>query len=203
MSKPIPAPRLSATVLLLRDAPDLQVLMVERHYQIDFASGALVFPGGKANDEDASPDWSDHFDGAFERNDQTARIASVRESFEESGILLARPASRRGKGAALVGPDVAEKLSPFRAAVDRGEQSFLELVREHDLVLALDTLVHFGHWITPTMMPAQAHTAMIWMDMVPATSKALRIDRTPIRCGVSHETTAAASVARVPARMTE
>lgn len=158
MSKLNPEPRLSATVLLLRDAPDLQVLMVERHYQIDFASGALVFPGGKANDEDASPDWSDHFDGAFERNDQTARIASVRESFEESGILLARPASSRGEGAALVGPDVAEKLSPFRAAVDRGEQSFLELVREHDLVLALDTLVHFGHWITPTMMPKRFDT---------------------------------------------
>ncbi|MEL6860192.1 MAG: NUDIX hydrolase, partial [Pseudomonadota bacterium] len=42
-------PRLSATILLLRDEPNLQVLMVKRHYEIDFASGALVFPGGKAN----------------------------------------------------------------------------------------------------------------------------------------------------------
>ena len=53
-------PRLSATILLLRDEPDLQVLMVKRHYEIDFASGALVFPGGKANEEDSDPAWSDH-----------------------------------------------------------------------------------------------------------------------------------------------
>ena len=46
MQKPVdPVP--AATMLLLRDAPEFQVLMVKRHHQIDFASGALVFPGGK------------------------------------------------------------------------------------------------------------------------------------------------------------
>ena len=40
-------PRLAATVLLLRDGEDgMEVFMVVRHHQIDFASGALVFPGG-------------------------------------------------------------------------------------------------------------------------------------------------------------
>ena len=40
-------PRLSATVMLLRDQPDgLEVFMVVRHRQIEFASGAVVFPGG-------------------------------------------------------------------------------------------------------------------------------------------------------------
>ena len=58
-----PAPILSATVLLLRDAPDLQVLMVKRHYQIDFAAGALVFPGGKTNPEDSADDWDGLSDG--------------------------------------------------------------------------------------------------------------------------------------------
>lgn len=36
--------------------------------------------------------------------------------------------------------------------------SFLELIREHELVLALDSLVHFGHWITPIMMPKRFDT---------------------------------------------
>ena len=54
MSGAPPALRLSATVLLLRDgAPGLEVFMVQRHHQIDFVAGALVFPGGKVEPEDA------------------------------------------------------------------------------------------------------------------------------------------------------
>lgn len=153
------APRLSATVLIVRNGPSVpEVLMVKRHYQIDFAAGALVFPGGKATQEDSSSEWDAYTDGDFGPVQQDARIAAVREAFEESGILLARPQGQRGTNQPLVGPDVAEKLDPFRAAVDRGEQSFLELIRDNDLVLALDSLVHFGHWITPDMMPKRFDT---------------------------------------------
>ena len=160
-----PAPILSATVLLLRDAPDLQVLMVKRHYQIDFAAGALVFPGGKTNPEDSADDWDGLSDGEYEGKERAARVAAVREAYEESGIILARPASARGQGEALVGADVAERLDPFRAEVDRRERSFVELVREHDLVLALDTLVHFAHWITPDMMPKRFETTdAVWLS---------------------------------------
>lgn len=157
MSEPA-TPRLSATILLLRDHPDLQVLMVKRHYEIDFASGALVFPGGKANDEDALPDWADWTDGDFSGQEQAARISAIREAYEEAGIILARPRAARGSGAALVGQDVVERLEPMRGAIDRRDASFLELIKEHDLVLALDTLVHFGHWITPDMMPKRFDT---------------------------------------------
>ena len=151
-------PRLSATILLLRDDPDLQVLMVKRHYEIDFASGALVFPGGKANDEDSDTAWADWTDGDYSGAEQAARISAIREAYEEAGIILARPKSARGAGAALVGTEVAEALNPMRGAVDRREQSFLELIKQHELVLALDALVHFGHWITPTMMPKRFDT---------------------------------------------
>ena len=57
--------------------------------------------------------------------------------------------------------------------------------------------------MTPTMIPAQAQTAMIWIDMIPARSKALTMLRSPMRKGVNHDTTAAAAVASVPARMIE
>ena len=41
-------PRPAATALMLRDRPlGLEVFMVVRHHRIEFASGALVFPGGK------------------------------------------------------------------------------------------------------------------------------------------------------------
>lgn len=159
MSSRPPDPILSATVLILRDSlPVPEVLMVKRHYQIDFAAGALVFPGGKATGEDSSPAWDDWTDGDFGPVQQDARIAAVREAFEESGLLLARPKARRGTGQPLVGPDTADRLDPYRSAVDRGEYSFLKLMKENDLVLALDSLVHFGHWITPVMMPKRFDT---------------------------------------------
>ena len=64
-AKPVP----SATVLILRDgegpAP-LEVFMVVRHHQIDFASGALVFPGGKADPSDFDAAWKQHVRHAAE-----------------------------------------------------------------------------------------------------------------------------------------
>ncbi len=132
--------------------------MVERHYEIDFAAGALVFPGGKSTEDDFREEWVDHSDGEHGDEEQAARISAVREAFEETGVVLARARSNRGEGAPLVGSDLVEVMAPHRAAVDRGEESFLELIRKHDLVLALDTLVHFGHWITPDMMPKRFDT---------------------------------------------
>ena len=76
------APKLAATVLLVRDGPEgLQVFMVVRHQKIDFASGALVFPGGKVD----PPDW----DGADGDEDKAARAAALRETEEECGVRLA------------------------------------------------------------------------------------------------------------------
>lgn len=151
-------PRLSATILLLRDAPALQVLMVKRHYEIDFAAGALVFPGGKAHEEDSDPAWAEFTDGNFSGEEQAARVSAIREAFEEAGILLAREVGARGSDAPLIGAEVSDRLQGFRAAVDRREKSFLELIQENNLILALDRLVHFGHWITPTMMPKRFDT---------------------------------------------
>ena len=43
-------PRAASTILLLRDAAvrkEIEVFMMVRHYEIDFNSGALVFPGDR------------------------------------------------------------------------------------------------------------------------------------------------------------
>jgi 8-oxo-dGTP pyrophosphatase MutT (NUDIX family) len=132
--------------------------MVKRHYQIDFASGALVFPGGKTDKDDSNPGWDELTDGDFGPVQQDARIAAVREAFEESGILLARPRSARGLRAPLVGRETADSLAPYRGAVDRREARFIDLIARNGLVLALDSLIHFGHWITPVMMPKRFDT---------------------------------------------
>lgn len=165
MTGEIATPKLSATVLLLRDDPTLKVLMVERHYQIDFASGALVFPGGKADADDVRPEWAERIDGVTEGEQRETRIAAAREAFEEAGILLARHDSERGPDAPLIGQDVADRLSPFRRAVDQRQKSFYELMAENSLTLALDKLVHYGHWITPTFMPKRFDTHFYLMEL--------------------------------------
>ena len=58
--KSVAVPRPAATVVILRDGREgLEVFMVVRHHEIDFASGALVFPGGKVDEADADPAWAE------------------------------------------------------------------------------------------------------------------------------------------------
>ncbi|WP_293904330.1 NUDIX domain-containing protein [Phenylobacterium sp.] len=151
----------AATILLLRDAPEFQVLMVKRHHQIDFASGALVFPGGKMHAGDHDPAWADHCNGwaAFDAEQRGLRIGAIREAFEEAGILLAERLDGSTFGEAC---DLA-----VREAVDRGETAFIDVVADLGVRLRLDALTVFARWITPTMMPKRFDT---WFYAVRAPS---------------------------------
>ena len=75
--------------------------MMVRHYEIDFNSGALVFPGGSVDKGDkeiiATPELYSGGEGLDEAT-LSFRIAAIRETFEESGILLARPKRIEGAG---------------------------------------------------------------------------------------------------------
>jgi 8-oxo-dGTP pyrophosphatase MutT (NUDIX family) len=165
-AEPVPI-RPAATILLLRDAPEFEVLMVKRHHQIDFDSGALVFPGGKTHAGDHDPAWADHAIGwATEAPDQQAlRVAAVREVYEEAGILIARD----GLGASFPGD---ERAHDARDAIAKDERAFIDLVRELDVSIDLTALVVFARWITPSMMPKRFDT---WFYAARADSKQLAI----------------------------
>jgi 8-oxo-dGTP pyrophosphatase MutT (NUDIX family) len=144
--------RAAATTLLLRDAPDFEVLMVKRHHQIDFAAGALVFPGGKSHQGDSDPRWREHALGfdAVERDDAALRIAALREAYEEAGVLLARDRD----GAFYAG----EAAKDIRAAVADDKVPFIEVVADLGLSLDLSALTVFARWITPKLMPKRFDT---------------------------------------------
>jgi 8-oxo-dGTP pyrophosphatase MutT (NUDIX family) len=164
MPEPRPA-RLSATVLLVRDTPlGLEVFMVERHHQIDFATGALVFPGGQVDAADADPALAARCAGAARLDDEarTLRVAAIRETFEESGVLLAR---RRGETALVDAQALRNIEARHRAALHAGERTLAEIAAAEDLELALDLLVPFAHWITPVFMPKRFDT---WFFLVAA-----------------------------------
>lgn len=77
----------AATIVIFRRDPAggaAQLLLVERSASLNFAGGATVFPGGKI-------DPADHvlaatLDGALE--DGAARVAAIRETLEETGLVI-------------------------------------------------------------------------------------------------------------------
>src|ERR1700760_4563079 len=95
MSKPEVQPRPASTMLLLRQqGSEFEIFMMVRHDQIDFASGALVFPGGSVDASDRELLGRPALFSAGGIADPILlglRVAAIRETFEESGILLARP----------------------------------------------------------------------------------------------------------------
>lgn len=151
-------PRLAATILLIRDGlSGLEVFMVERHRQIDFATGALVFPGGKVDPADAVPVLRERCEGASDLDDDSlaVRVAGIRETFEEAGVLLARP---RGGDALVSGKRLHEIAARYRTPLQNDQVAIVELVEREDLALACDLLVPFAHWITPEMSPKRYDT---------------------------------------------
>jgi len=157
----------AATILMLRDEPTFEVLMVKRHHQIDFAAGALVFPGGKTHAGDADPAWEQRTLGWGEALPETVplRIAAIREAYEEAGILLARHLD----GAPFRGDD---RASAARDDVGRDRRPFLDLINELDLYLDLEALTVFAHWITPAMSPRRFDT---WFYVAVAPDEQLAI----------------------------
>ncbi len=159
-SKKVPAiPRPAATVVILRDGREgIEVFMVVRHHEIDFASGALVFPGGKVDEADADPAWAELAPSSASAHERAFLVASARETFEEAGLMLAR----RGDGADMVGAEEAQRLvETYRARLVAGDTTFLDLVRREGLRLAADLMVPFAHWITPESQPKRFDTRFL------------------------------------------
>src|ERR1700704_2030148 len=137
-------PRPASTILLLRDGavtsgPDdnrrgeIEVFMMVRHYEIDFNSGALVFPGGSVDKGDqeiiARPELYSGGEG-LDAAALSFRIAAIRETFEESGILLARLSGSK----ALVDAKRASQIeAASRVALCEGKTTFLSVLAENGL----------------------------------------------------------------------
>ncbi|WP_421989888.1 NUDIX hydrolase [Roseococcus sp.] len=123
-------PRPAAAILLLRDAAaGLEVLMICRAKAMSFAGGAMAFPGGRIDDADALLAPQGDPLGAF-------RIGAIREAWEETGMLLARPTA---------------------VATDSGTEFHAHL-REQGLTPDHAALTPFAHWITPEQSPKRFDT---------------------------------------------
>lgn len=148
--RPAPA-RDAATVVLLRPGPEIYLL--RRKATMAFAAGAYVFPGGSVDvrDTDQAVAWAGpspaEWGEVFHAGERLARglvCAAVRETFEESGVLLAGP----GPGS-VVADTTGEDWEADRLALIDHSLGFADFLSRRGLVLRSDLLKPWAHWITP------------------------------------------------------
>jgi 8-oxo-dGTP pyrophosphatase MutT (NUDIX family) len=141
----------------------VEVYLLQRTDALEFAPGACVFPGGSVDERDADPGiaetgWAGpapadvgHLLGVPAEHALALVCAAVRETFEESGVLLAGPSP-----AELV-PDSAD-LARDRRALLAGALSLGELLDRRGLLLRADLLTPWTRWITPEFSPRRFDT---------------------------------------------
>ena len=160
-------PRDAATVVLLRpgaSGPD--VYLLRRQTSMAFAGGMCVFPGGGVDPRDfddelvdrglwAGPspaEWASRL-GCDEPKARALVCAAVRETFEESGVLLA------GESAdSVVADTTGADWESDRVALEARDLSLTEFLDRRGLVLRTDLLGAWSGWLTPVFEPKRYRT---------------------------------------------
>ncbi len=151
---PSTTPKDAATVVLLRDtAAGPEAYLLRRVASMAFAAGMYVFPGGTVDPRDADTgvpwagpapqEWAARL-SADASVTPALLCAAVRETFEESGILLAGP-----DAGSVVGDTTDESWEDDRRALLDRRLAFSQLLTRRGLVLRADLLRLWAHWITP------------------------------------------------------
>lgn len=136
--------------------------MLRRPAAMAFAPGAYVFPGGSVDAADGDPriGWAgpgpEEFGRSLGTSPGQARAlvcAAVRETFEESGVLLAgRP------DGTLAGHGETSSLAEDREALSASRVTFAEVLARRGLVIRADLLTPWARWITPAAEPRRFDT---------------------------------------------
>lgn len=145
LPEPIPA----ATLVLMRPQVDgaPELLMIERTGDMVFAAGALVFPGGRIDPEDH--DLARALGRGGEHD--AAKIAAVRETIEETGLVPAF---------------AAEAPRQIRRGVAAGEALPALLARHLDAI-DLDALTPFARWC-PNFRETRRFDTLFFIAEAPA-----------------------------------
>jgi 8-oxo-dGTP pyrophosphatase MutT (NUDIX family) len=157
------SPRDASTVILLNPLEEggqgaFEVFMVKRHAKSQFMANAYVYPGGRLDPVDCSPEMASVTSGldgracaARLREDLDAArarglfVAALREAFEEAGVLLTQP-------------EPADRLDEWRRALNDASRTLVALGQQEGVCFALDRLYPFAHWITPEVEPRRYDT---------------------------------------------
>ncbi|GGF49384.1 hypothetical protein GCM10011519_24160 [Marmoricola endophyticus] len=156
-------PRDAATVILLRDgASSPEAYLLRRQTSMAFAAGMYVYPGGGVDPRDVDAEvswvgpsreeWSERL-GVEARQAAALVCAAVRETFEESGVLLAGPNADE-----VVADTTGEDWEADRSALEGKELAFTDFLARRGLVLRTDLLGAWTAWTTPVFEPRRYRT---------------------------------------------
>lgn len=150
-----PPTRDASTVVLLRDGSNgLEAYLLRRAATMSFGPGMHVFPGGSVDPDDAATEigWvgpdPESYATVLTADIPLARAlvcAAVRETFEESGVLLA------GRGGDDIVDVSADEWEQEREALEGRQQSLASMLERRSLMLRADLLRPWAHWITPVV----------------------------------------------------
>jgi 8-oxo-dGTP pyrophosphatase MutT (NUDIX family) len=156
-------PRDAATVVLMRPGPhEPELYLLRRHTSMAFAGGMCVFPGGGVDQRDfdhtvawagpPSATWAERL-GTSEELARALVCAAVRETFEESGVLLAGPSADE-----VVADTTGADWEADRLALEGKDLSFTDFLERRGLVLRTDLLGAWSGWCTPVFEPRRFRT---------------------------------------------
>lgn len=165
-------PRDAATVVLVRPGDGApEVYLLRRQTSMAFAAGMCVFPGGGVDRRDfdhtvawAGPPpatWAERL-GASEELARALVCAAVRETFEESGVLLAGASAHE-----VVADTTGADWETDRLALEGKELSFTDFLDRRGLVLRTDLLGAWSGWCTPVFEPRRFR-ARFFVAVLPA-----------------------------------
>ena len=178
-AEPVPA-RLASSLLLVRPAAEgIEVFALRRAGSMAFSAHATAFPGGRVDPADELPaqlwrgvdldDWARRLgtdtapEGAASQMSELSPrqaagrllAAALRETYEETGVLLALDAET----GAPVDPELVRFLpEDTRERLEAHELAFGDLLAEHGLVPDVAALVPWSRWITPVGGPRRYDT---------------------------------------------
>ncbi|OXA63572.1 nucleoside diphosphate-linked moiety X motif 19 [Folsomia candida] len=176
----------------------LGYLMIERSKGSGVAPGCVVFPGGVVSPVDFSPRWTNLYRDAnidlgsfqfFDKNAHTPeiysregtdafpypssvvfRLAAIRETFEEVGILICRKTDRASN---LCDYDYDyEQLSDrkvvqaWQTKIRKSPEEFINLCVELKCVPDLNALSDWSEWLTPTSLKPKARFDTIFYMLI-------------------------------------
>jgi 8-oxo-dGTP pyrophosphatase MutT (NUDIX family) len=156
-------PRDAATVVLMRPSADgPEVYYLRRQASMDFAGGMFVYPGGRVDprDFDTTVAWAGPSPATWaarlacdEAQARALVCAAVRETFEESGVLLAGTSDT-----SVVADTTGDDWEADRAALESRELAMTDLLARRGLVLRTDLLGAWAGWLTPVFEPRRYRT---------------------------------------------
>ncbi|AEO59562.1 hypothetical protein MYCTH_2067496, partial [Thermothelomyces thermophilus ATCC 42464] len=167
------------SIILL--SPTNQVLLLHRVQTSTSFASAHVFPGGNVSSFHDGP-LPPLDDPAIHEDGPAYRLAAIRETFEESGILLAKKQGRGRDQCLLHLP--AHVLEEGRKQIHGNTVRFTEWLASQGGEPDVENLVPFTRWITPPG-PPKRFTTQMYLYMLP-----LDLPPPPPSSGAGGETTA-------------